>query len=545
MNRSTLAVAGLVALVAAAVVAALVFSPSPPIDLGKGRPKPPREERGPRPGTPVAPAAKPLPLPPKGVPGSVAGIVVDPQGGPAAGAEVLLFRGERKLPAVAVSEAENTRRRLVSDLFQFRTEEFGTLRPISSGPAPVVEDRPAARVLTDEEGVFEFEDAPPAIVRLVARKDALSSPEVAARRGSKVRLTLGETCSLKGFVRSADDGRPLDGATIRVMVAGTVNSAEAAADGTFRMEGLPPGQASVITNHPDFSGDCRRDVTLAPGKEKEIEIQLAKGLKLTVKVNAAEENSNPAFPLAEATVGLVRMADKVYVVGTTDEQGKVVFEGLPTGDWLVNAKKDGYLPSGEEKVPLSQEKEWEVSLDKAVYTTLKVKDERGVPVPGAEVWTGNPDEEFEQGSSRRAGTTNDAGEFPFPFDWMGQEAIVFVLKPGFGVGIAQPQDPANDQPIIVVLRQGASLRGRVLDAGGKPVAGAKVYIEVTVEDVQSDDLYATLYTDGDGAYNFPHVPVGSVWVQVEAEGYSNADEDFEAGPGISDYTKDYRLEKLE
>jgi hypothetical protein len=299
-----------------------------------------------------------------------------------------------------------------------------------------------------------------------------------------------------------------------------------------------------VTTHPEFAGDSRRDIALLPGREKELEIQLTKGLRLTVSVTVAGDDPTAAGPpLAGATVGLVRLADKVYAVGTTGEDGKVTFEGLPTGDWLVNASRDGHLPSGEEKIVLDREREWELSLEEAVLTTLKVVDERGVPVPEAEVFTGNSDEEFEQGASRRAGVTDEAGEFAFPFDWMGRDAVVFVMKTGFGIGIVQPQDPSDGKPITIVLRPGASLRGRVTGDAGQALAGAKVYVEVSVEDMASDDLYATVYADADGNYRLPCLPVGSVWVQVEADGHDAGDADFEVEPGSGEIVRDFRLVK--
>jgi hypothetical protein len=546
MNRSVLVVVALGALVAAAVVAALVFSPSPAVDLGRGRPQKPTESlpdgtnpiRSPEGNGPARPPVSPV----SGDP-AVSGVVADAQGNPVAGAEVLLYDGERRFPAVTVSGEEEARRHLVGDLFQYRTEEVSTLRPLSSGPGPVTDEAPVARAMTAENGEFRIADPPPGMLGLVARKEALASPEVSARRGSKVRLVIGETASIRGLVRSADDGRMLPGATVRVAVAGLAFNATSAADGTFALPGLPGGPASVVTTHPEFAGDSRRDIALLPGREKELEIQLTKGLRLTVTVTGIEGDEPTGPVVAGATVGLVRTSDKVYAVGTTGEDGKVVFEGLPTGDWLVNASRDGFLPSGEEKIVLSETKEWELSMEKAVYTTLKVVDERGVVVADAEVFTGNADEEFEMGASRRAGATDQAGELAFPFDWMGRDAVAFVMKPGYGAGIVQPQDPSAGEPITVVLRPGIALRGQVTDFAGKPAAGAKVYVEVSVEDVASDDLYVTLYADSDGRYSLPCLPVGSVWVEVEAEGHDAADADFEAEPGSGEIVRDFRLEK--
>ena len=75
-----------------------------------------------------------------------------------------------------------------------------------------------------------------------------------------------------------------------------------------------------------------------------------------------------------------------------------IFSSLPPGRYLVNGRRKGYLAAGTTEVtlPLPQEQELEVFLDRAVPSTIRVLDERGYPLPGATLWTGNNREEFEQ-----------------------------------------------------------------------------------------------------------------------------------------------------
>ncbi len=546
MNRNTQLVLALGVVVAVAVGAAIWFSR--PTDPRKaGAPGAPGPERDPARKSPLRPGEAPPPALPPPAPREkgLIGEVVDRDGNPVAGAEVSVYRGERRLPAVSVEVDEEPRRRTLADLFQYRSEDIPALRPIGTGDTVVPPEEPAAKAVSGEDGSFRIADAPPGFLRLVARKEALCSPETPARRGVKCRLVVDETATLKGFVRSADDGRAVAGATVRVLIAGLTFAAATAEDGTFGVAGLPPGQAILITTHREYAGDCRKEAALQPGKTREVEIAMGKGLRLTVRVCASDEQGAAGPPVPNATVGLVRTVDQLYAVGRTAEDGQFVFEGLPSGDYLVNAQADGYLACGEEKVTVAEdrEREKELLIEKAVYTTLKVVDERDLPVPGAEVYTGNADEEYEQGISKKMGVTDEAGEFPFPFDWIGRDAVAFVTKPGYAVGIVIPGDPSGGEPITVKLAPGIVVRGAVRDKEGKPVANARVLVEVMVDDAQAEDLSATLYTDARGEYRYPHAPVGTVWLTVEAEGFDGADADFEAGPGQREHVRDFVLER--
>jgi len=231
----------------------------------------------------------------------------------------------------------------------------------------------------------------------------------------------------------------------------------------------------------------------------------------------------------------------VNVAATTERGGRVIFTGLPKGTWNVNAEAKGWLPAGEERVILEKDTNWELMLEKAVLTTVLVVDERGVPVPGAELWTGNLDQEFQQNESRKVGVTNGSGEFEFPFTWDGKAAILFVMKEGMSMGMVEPDDPSEGEVMKVKLLRAKTLRGTVTDKAGQPIEGAMIYIEVTLEDIEADDLYVTLYTDKKGKYHFPYLAPGEVFVEVSADGYLDDDFDFETD-NRREHVRDFTLE---
>jgi hypothetical protein len=257
-----------------------------------------------------------------------------------------------------------------------------------------------------------------------------------------------------------------------------------------------------------------------------------------------DEESEIEAPVPGATVAAVRIADDGFVLGTSNEAGKVEFPGLPPGDYWVNGVAKNFLVTGEEKVKVRKDTEYTLYLERAVYSTLVVVDEAGAPLPGATIYTSDPDEEFHQGISKPAGTTGPDGTCRFAFDFDGPRAVVYAVKKGYAVGMATPDDPYEEERIRIVLPRSRTLRGRVTDAGGKPIEGATVIIEIMVEDPEQDDIYVTLYTNAAGEYRWDHLPPGEIWLEVEKEGYESGDDDFETGP-MREHVKNFALEKEE
>jgi protocatechuate 3,4-dioxygenase beta subunit len=182
-------------------------------------------------------------------------------------------------------------------------------------------------------------------------------------------------------------------------------------------------------------------------------------------------------------------------------------------------------------------------LEKAIYTVVRVVDDRGVPIPGATLWSGDPDEEFHERISKKVGTTNREGECEFPFEFDGPRAVLYVKKAGYGMGVVYPDDPSDGGVYEIRLEKGRTLHGRVVDGNGEPVEGALVYIEVTQEDPDAEDLYASVFTDADGKYQFDYLAPGEVWIEVELDGYEGDDAEFEVTGGQSQYVRNFKLEK--
>jgi hypothetical protein len=470
------------------------------------------------------------------------GLVKDVEGQPVAGARVLLYPARRRMPDVSLSEEEEYRRQVVADLFQFYPEDTKALHPLGMRVADEEPEVAETETFSDASGAFAFDDPPLGKVRVYAEKGELASTMVTTLSRGRVTLVVKGAAAIRGQVLSADDGRMVSGATVRLLSGSRPLSASTGDDGAFTLKGLSAGPVTVFAAHPDYAGALKKGVILKAGEAVEVTILMTAGYKLQVKVTGEEADGTNEVLVPGATVGAYRVEDQGYVLAESGSDGIAVLEGLPPGTYLVNGRAEGYLPAGEEKVPLQADRDWELILEKAIKTTVLVVDDRDVPIADAELWTANIDEEFETGVSKKVGATNRDGEFPFPFDWDGKEAALFVAKEGYGMAMVQPDDPAEGGVFKIKLHEGRSVRGRVTDTDGKPVAGAMIYIEVTPDDIEEEDLYATLYTDADGRYGFERLPPGDIWIDVTADGFDTDDAEIETGSNRRRYVKNFQLE---
>ena len=99
------------------------------------------------------------------------------------------------------------------------------------------------------------------------------------------------------------------------------------------------------------------------------------------------------------------------------------------------------------------------------------------------------------------------------------------------IAVATPESAGN--PIDFDLTEGATLNGRVVDAAGEPVEGARVFVDGW-RGARTIQFNAT--TGPDGRFAWEHAPTGSpVSLDVLARGYRDVRE-FEATPGDGETT---------
>lgn len=508
----------LVVALAAALVAGTfsLFSPSPTDLSDTSRPAPPAdpEPARPEPPPPVAGAGATAGVRATGETGVVAGRVLDPDGKPAAGAAVTL--------AAPASEHPGPRSVAYSS---------GGMRISGTFDVAVAEElRVVARATAGEDGQFALETAEtgPFVLTASAAGAADARSEGIERGRRDVVLRLGAAGAVTGRVVD-DAGAPVEAA---IVTAGTT-TAFSAADGSFRLDGVPVGEdrrvAAAATGYEgaDTTVDVVRDGTAA----------LAAPLVITGKPGiTGRVFGADGAPLEGATV-LAGQGDNLMSMraapGQSDAAGRFHVEDEASGDLTLTYLHAEHL---RKKIEIRHDKGRrtvapDVRLDPGGVIAGRILDEDGKPVAGAEPNATNPSAGMDlgfvftmasAGGGRRSSDSN--GEYRVP----GLESGSYTLKitaPGYEpflreeVAVTAPKTTRID----VVLARGNRIAGVVLDPDGKPVEGADVSVEVPFEPTSIQEAM----TGGRPPIQVKTGPDG----RFEATGVGNAPADVTASHG--------------
>lgn len=432
--------------------------------------------------------------------GRVRGTVVDRQGKPAAGAKVW-------------------------------TAKLSFLEPLESQEA-----------VADDSGAFTVEVGPGqwAVWALKGNEGGRGGWDSIATVGerkdaSPVTVRLGPPSTLHGRLLDAESGRPITGGVFALDDARRV---AVDAEGRFEAPGLE------LTNHeayPLCPGFARQrilfDTTGRP--DAELELKIPRAGRVVGRVTDAAGK-----PVAGATVGL-RTSGSVFsgsaLWQSCGDDGRFNYDGKPLGrTGRLAARAPGYQDEEREDV---------VTLDASTPTTLdftlrpdptkaranaesakpaavsashrdvagKVVGPDGKPVASALVRWGLSMSSDEIPEIR----TDERGAFRLP--GVTDEANVLSVM-AKGLAPAFPQiDAGGDREAAVTLNAGATVRGRVIDDAGLPIAGVRVVPQIANPrpnwggSVYLDELKAT--TDPDGRFELDGMPEG-VTCDVVAEGRS-------------------------
>lgn len=146
-----------------------------------------------------------------------------------------------------------------------------------------------------------------------------------------------------------------------------------------------------------------------------------------------------------------------------------------------------------------------------------VVDAAGKPVAGARVQTtasAAPDEDeiFSSNANRRRSSAK--GRFALDDVTPGTVELVATCD-GHAASVASVLEIAPGQrvdDVRLALRRGGTIRGRALDASGKPLVGADVFTKG-----EHDDEARSVTVAGDGSFVIEHVTPGSVQLEVDED----------------------------
>jgi beta-lactamase regulating signal transducer with metallopeptidase domain/protocatechuate 3,4-dioxygenase beta subunit len=415
-------------------------------------------------------------------PERISGRVVDDQGQPAPGSEVVL----RRPPADALGLDES--------------------------------DQPLVRVLADTEGRFAFEGLATGRYAVWANQgmqtsrrgwsegEAVVLPRQDGKPHGPLELHLAPGRSIQARVVDAATGRPIAGATVRAPFDGLTVDPRTNAQGLATLGPLPARTWALVA-WADGHARQERVADLENQEQALVHFRLTAGGRL--EGVARDETGQP---LPNVRTRLIAGSDYRWWPDTalTDPEGRFVFDGLPR-DVSINVHTFR-TDRGESSrfVRLSSDRQrLEVSLAPRPFggsVAGIVADEQGQPIAGARVVNiGN-----EWFPERRETTTGPDGRFRLDDLFTNQRQyyemggpqpyrMILALAPGHQPTAMPVEAGPRDRPteVKLTLKAGHTIAGRVVDESGHPIEGVLVKTDGSLGEWF---LSERLFTDEEGRF---------------------------------------------
>lgn len=341
---------------------------------------------------------------------------------------------------------------------------------------------------TDREGRLSFPGGGPEPLHLFARDGRRWRSDLPQRPAGDGpdSIVLRPAAWISGRVLDAASRRPLAG--VRVWPGHDPGTAVVTgADGRYRLAAPPEDrfwvQAEAAGYLPE-SGWVQRPAAAA-GR--------APTLALVAAASVAGQVVDPAGkPVSGAEIEAFEVParphgfhpDPADARAVTDAGGRFTIAGLhPDGAFEVTAARKGFLPAQEMLAGLRRAGErprLRLVLEPSRSGAGKVVDLEERPLPGVEVRlssSGRPARE--PGRTMPAAVTDAEGWFRVD-DLPGRELDLEARKRGFSPRVVRrlPVPPGQGPADLgtLVLQPGAAVHGRVIDAAGRAVAGASVWV---------------------------------------------------------------------
>jgi hypothetical protein len=327
-----------------------------------------------------------------------------------------------------------------------------TVRAITwTTPATIIE------VESDDDGRFELWLAAGPVTLLAQAPGYASANAFATAPSNDAELVLTPGGEIRGRVIAAHDERPLAGALVRVTPIGlpmqtTQRTAFSGPDGAFTVDSLEPNRYLVTAEADGARSDDDTSVAVGlGGVVDDITLRVSHAAQVDGRVviagrNAAcPEGSVTLYPTGTATPN---DPPRPTLVAEIEAEGRVHFGSVPRGRYGVRPECPNHIPSDraafvEAELDDIQGLSWEVVP--ASGLSIDVVDERGQPVPNAQLALILPPNTVDEGSVLMPYTANLEGHCDVPA----------ALEPGlYKVG---PRAGAKGEPIEIELRAGMGI----------------------------------------------------------------------------------------
>jgi uncharacterized GH25 family protein len=364
-------------------------------------------------------------------------------------------------------------------------------------------------VMSQADGIFRLDSLPAGSYRIQAAFGTNRLPEWVAETvpitvESGKAVTGVELSAIRGgllevLVRSAKEGKPIEGASVNLYKPGYQTGLTSSSNGLFVFR-LPPG---------DYQGNAfkvgwqpaQASASVEAGLTNRVEIEMAPPRKLAGVVRYPD--GQPATNLAIQIVGDYSMQQASF---KTDSAGRFEIERPATQRFPGNDMTPClFVRDAERNLAVAQDLEeetdtFELRLAPAVSFVVQVQSE-GKPVTNATAafvfWTGNSGMHLNNLKSR----TNTPGQLEFAGIPTGRRYGLQVSATGYGgkyLDLTSSSDEAKRVELdpVELRRADRKLSGKLVDTDGKPVAGASMQIH------GEGQPNANISTDREGRFSF-------------------------------------------
>jgi uncharacterized GH25 family protein len=405
---------------------------------------------------------------------------------------------------------------------------------------------PGAR--TDAEGAFTLEGVLDGTYTIVAShanyaQGGASGIVVTSGRSSPVKVELGAGGGIRGTV--IKNGSPVPNLEIVAFLespndgTGVQKQAKTDAEGRFEILGLAPGEYNVMIGGWGRRGalNAQKKATVYEGQVTELEVDQGATLRLYGRVTSGGAPAGPGridvFNMTQGPRGGSGDIDASgsYSVELPSAGAYLIFISLPARGRNAQVRFNVTIPAGvtayQHDIDIPSGEVFGVVFDAAT----------GEGVPGVEVLAFAESVTFRSVSGlfqgvQGTGRTDDSGRFAIS----GLAPGTYTLKAfvtGYADGVAPsvrvgPQGVGMEAKIA--LERGISFSARVLDAGGRPVAGATVILRDEAGSFVA--LTRPVTSDKDGNLAFSGIRPAAYQATVVHEQYAPSRTLVEADEGV-------------
>lgn len=303
-----------------------------------------------------------------------------------------------------------------------------------------------------------------------------------------------------------------------------VATTRTAADGVFELRGVQPGRNVLVVTAPGRLPAAKAGLKLAAGERREVgEVRLREGEEVSGRV--VDHDGRPVAG-AEVLLGQAGLAPVVFAspAGPTDAQGRFVARGFGPGKVTGAARRgpDDTWVVGE-PVPVGQE----VVIELPATHTLTVRVRSGANRPLENVrfeLVDGPAEMALLGLAAKREVTEraerlDGGSYRLVGLPSGKQTLI-VKAAGHAPALRTLDLDRDMVEVVVELPAVAPFRVRVTDSRRRPVSGARIFVDS--EGTEFGVPVPCGRTDASGSLLVDEAPAGEVVVLARHPAYGQA-----------------------